>query len=188
MAERPKPTLDEPTLNQPVLNQSVLAQPSLAQPSLDGRWFAKRGSIADIEQGTTFQPKFSNEGLIPAIVTDASSGVVLMFAHMNEDALRLTLETAVAHFWSRSRGQLWKKGETSGNTLRVVELRTDCDQDVIWVTADIGQNGVACHTGAKSCFYRRIDTSSGVMSEIRLTTVEPTSAGHGSGSRKGSHS
>ncbi len=160
-----------------------------SQPDLNTRAFAQRGSIEDIEHGAIFQPKFSSDGLIPAIVTDASTGVVLMFAHMNEDALRLTLETRVAHFWSRSRGQLWKKGETSGNTLHVVEIRTDCDQDVIWVTADIGQKGVACHTGAKSCFYRRIDNSSAVVSEITLSFAEPSSAGFNNpDSRKGGHS
>ena len=90
--------------------------------------FAPRGTDKAIESGDVFQPKFSSDGLIPAIVTDAATGAVLMFAHMNSDALVLTLETGLAHFWSRSRKKLWKKGEDSGNTLAVSEIRTDCDQ------------------------------------------------------------
>src|SRR5436853_7511093 len=116
--------------------------------------FAPRGSDAEIEQGLTFQPKFDADGLIPAIVTDAGSGEVLMLAWMNAEALALTLETRVGHFWSRSRAKLWKKGEESGNTLRVSELRTDCDQDVVWLKAAIEGNGVACHTRERSCFNR----------------------------------
>src|SRR5258708_5755810 len=109
--------------------------------------FAPRGSSAEVEQGVVFQPKFDADGLIPAIVTDAASGDVLMFAWMNAEALALTLETRVGHFWSRSRAKLWKKGEESGNLLRVSELRTDCDQDVVWLKAAIQGDGVACHTG-----------------------------------------
>jgi phosphoribosyl-AMP cyclohydrolase len=118
--------------------------------------FASRGDPAEIEAGLTFQPKFGDDGLIPAIVTDAASGEVLMFAWMNADALALTMETGVGHFWSRSRGRLWKKGEDSGNVLRVRELRTDCDQDAIWLKVVVGGAGVACHTGARSCFYRSL--------------------------------
>src|SRR5262245_7305437 len=94
--------------------------------------FAKRGTPAEIEQGLVFQPHFDAGGLIPAIVTDARSGEVLMLAFMNAEALALTLETRIAHFWSRSRRKLWKKGEESGNLLEVAEARTDCDQDAIW--------------------------------------------------------
>jgi phosphoribosyl-AMP cyclohydrolase len=94
--------------------------------------------------------------LIPAIVTDAASGEVLMFAWMNAEALALTLETRLGHFWSRSRGRLWKKGEESGNLLNVSEVRTDCDQDVVWLKVVVEGDGVACHTGAKSCFYRAL--------------------------------
>ncbi len=114
----------------------------------------------DIEQGTQFQPRFDADGLVGAIVTDATSGVVLMFAWMNAEALRLTLETGVAHFWSRSRRKLWRKGEESGNTLRVQEARVDCDQDAIWLKVSVAGAGVACHTGAKSCFYRTIPVGS----------------------------
>src|SRR5436190_13722601 len=95
--------------------------------------FASRGSAGEIEQGLVFQPKFDADGLIPAIVTDAGSGEVLMLAWMNAEAVALTLETRIGHFWSRSRARLWKKGEESGNVLEVREVRTDCDQDVLWL-------------------------------------------------------
>ena len=118
--------------------------------------FAARGSTAEVEAGLTFQPKFDADGLIPAIVTDAGSGEVLMFAWMNAEALALTLETRLAHFWSRSRNKLWRKGEESGNVLTVEEMRTDCDQDVVWLKAAVAGDGVACHTGERSCFYRSL--------------------------------
>ncbi len=112
------------------------------------------GSQADLEQGSTFLPKFDADGLIGAIVTDHDTGTVLMFAWMNKEALQLTLDTGIGHFWSRSRKKLWRKGEESGNTLSVREARVDCDQDVIWLRVTVGGDGVACHTGARSCFYR----------------------------------
>jgi len=118
--------------------------------------FAERGPSEEVERGLSFQPAFDADGLIPAIVTDAASGEVLMFAWMNRQALARTLETRVAHFWSRSRGRLWRKGEESGNVLNVAEVLTDCDQDVVWLKATIAGNGVACHTGARSCFYRSV--------------------------------
>jgi phosphoribosyl-AMP cyclohydrolase len=120
------------------------------------RTFADRGSTREVETGLVFQPRFDADGLIPAIVTDAAGGDVLMFAWMNAEALALTLETRVAHFWSRSRSKLWKKGEESGNVLHVSEARTDCDQDVIWLKASVAGDGVACHTGERSCFYRAL--------------------------------
>lgn len=133
-----------------------------------------------IERTLRFLPKFAPDGLIPAIVTDANSGNVLMFAHMNEDALRLTLSSGVAHFWSRSRAKLWKKGEESGNLLKVREIRTDCDQDVVWLIVDIAGDGVACHTGEVSCFYRRVaaapDAPGGMLLEA---TTLPRPIGHG---------
>jgi phosphoribosyl-AMP cyclohydrolase len=122
--------------------------------------FSPRGTTAEIEQGSEFQPKFDNQGLIGAIVTDARSGEVLMFAHMNAEALGLTIALREAHFYSRSRQKLWKKGEDSGNVLRVIEIRTDCDQDVLWLKAEVTGAGVACHTGALSCFYRRLELGS----------------------------
>lgn len=119
--------------------------------------FPPRGDSHAIEQGSEFQPKFDADGLIPAIVTDAASGEVLMFAWMNTEALALTLATRKAHFWTRSRKKLWLKGEESGNVLAVEEMRTDCDQDVIWLRVSVRGDGVACHTGARSCFYRTVD-------------------------------
>ncbi len=123
--------------------------------------FATRGTAAEIERGSVFMPKFDADGLIPAIVTDSATGAVLMFAWMNAEALDLTRATRVAHFWTRSRARIWKKGEDSGNVLDVVELATDCDQDVMLVRVTVRGAGVACHTGARSCFYRRIDPASG---------------------------
>ena len=114
---------------------------------------------AGLDETDRFEPHYNSEGLIPAIVTDATDGTVLMFAFMNADALRLTQETGIAHFWSRSRKTLWKKGETSGNTIAVSDIRIDCDQDAIWIAGRIAGNGVACHTGKKSCFFRRITTT-----------------------------
>ena len=130
--------------------------------------FAPRTATNDIETGSVFRPKFDSHGLIPAIVTDAESGAVLMFAFMNEDALRLTLDTRTAHFWSRSRAKIWKKGEESGNLLSVKEIRTDCDQDVVWLRVTVAGDGVACHTGAKSCFYRTVEGSPDAENGIKL--------------------
>ena len=110
------------------------------------------------EEGSTFAPAFDEAGLIGAIVTAAEGGGVLMFAYMNWEALRLTLETGEAHFWSRSRQSLWRKGETSGNRLLVEEMRTDCDQDVLWLSVKLSGEA-ACHTGRRSCFYRRVKQS-----------------------------
>lgn len=108
----------------------------------------------DRETGASLDPKFDANGLITAVVTARDGGDVLMVAHMNAEALGLTRRTGEAHFWSRSRARLWKKGETSGHILKVVEMRIDCDQDAIWVIAE--PQGPACHTGEASCFYRTI--------------------------------
>jgi phosphoribosyl-AMP cyclohydrolase len=108
----------------------------------------------DRERGIELAPKYDAAGLITAVATDRS-GVLLMVAHMNAEALAATLATREAHFWSRSRGRLWKKGETSGHVLKLVEARIDCDQDALWLICD--PQGPACHTGEPSCFYRRID-------------------------------
>jgi phosphoribosyl-AMP cyclohydrolase len=113
------------------------------------------GTDHDREQGSVFLPKFDEAGLVTAVVTDAGSGAVLMVAHMNQDAIDATLATGQATFWSRSRGRLWRKGETSGHVLEVVDIRVDCDQDALWVIANPA--GPACHTGAPSCFYRKLE-------------------------------
>lgn len=109
------------------------------------------------EEGTVFAPKFDAHGLVIAIAQEASSGRVLMVAHMNAEALRLTIETGIAHYWSRSRQSLWKKGESSGELQQVVEMRTDCDQDAILISVVQTGRGAACHTGRKSCFYRIVE-------------------------------
>lgn len=118
--------------------------------------FAARGDIEAIESGTEFSPKFDADGLILAVAADAATGEVLMVAHMNVEALTKTIETGEAWFWSRSRKALWRKGETSGNTLAVVELRVDCDQDALLLKVQIAGDGVACHRGFRSCFYRTV--------------------------------
>jgi phosphoribosyl-AMP cyclohydrolase len=109
------------------------------------------------ETGSVLDPKWDRDGLITGVVTDAATGELLMVAHLNAEALALTQSTGEAHFWSRSRGRLWRKGEESGNVLRVVELRIDCDQDALWIKAEPA--GPACHTGELSCFYRVLDNS-----------------------------
>jgi phosphoribosyl-AMP cyclohydrolase len=109
----------------------------------------------DRDSTLALDPKFDAAGLITAVATDAATGELLMLAHMNAEALERTLATGEAHFWSRSRERLWKKGESSGHVLRVVEARIDCDQDAVWLKVDA--EGPACHTGARSCFFRRIE-------------------------------
>lgn len=118
--------------------------------------FPIAGSKSELEEGGVFTPRFDADGLIGCIVTDARDGAVLMFAHMNEEALRLTIETGIAHYWSRSRQRLWRKGDTSGQHQSVKEIRTDCDQDVLLLKVEPGGDGGACHTGRRSCFYRRL--------------------------------
>jgi len=114
---------------------------------------APRGSAREIEEGSVFAPKFDENGLIACVVTDARTAAPLMVAHMNAPALARTLETGEAWFYSRSRAKLWKKGETSGRVMRLVEMRVDCDQDVLWLKVEQAAEG-ACHTGRRSCFYR----------------------------------
>jgi phosphoribosyl-AMP cyclohydrolase len=113
----------------------------------------------DFEEGLSFQPKFDASGLVTCVATDAATSDVLMVAHMNEEALRKTIATGEAWYFSRSRQALWRKGETSGHVQRVVEMRLDCDQDALWIRVE--QTGAACHTGRHSCFYRRIEKADG---------------------------
>lgn len=122
--------------------------------------FPPPGSHEDLEEGLVLTPRFDRDGLVAAIVTDAAAGGVLMFAYMNAEALAATLSTGVAHFWSRSRGELWRKGETSGHEMTVEEMRVDCDQDALWLSVRVAGSGAACHTGRKSCFYRRVPVGS----------------------------
>ena len=113
----------------------------------------------DREEGLALKPKFDASGLVTCVATDAATGEVLMVAHMNDEALRKTIESGEAWYFSRSRNALWRKGETSGQTQRVVEIRLDCDQDAVWLRVE--QKGAACHTGRQSCFYRRVEAGEG---------------------------
>ncbi len=115
--------------------------------------------INDREEALKFQPKFDAAGLVTCVATDAGSGEVLMVAHMNEEALRKTISSGEAWYFSRSRNSLWRKGETSGHGQRVVEMRMDCDQDAVWIRVE--QTGAACHTGRRSCFYRKVGGGEG---------------------------
>ena len=110
-----------------------------------------------LEHGRVLAPRFDAAGLIAAIATDADTGEVLMFAWMNAEALAKTLETGEAHYFSRSRGELWRKGATSGQVQQLTEIRIDCDQDAVWLKVRPQGDGGACHTGARSCFYRAIE-------------------------------
>jgi phosphoribosyl-AMP cyclohydrolase len=112
-------------------------------------------AVDEREEGLSFQPKFDASGLLTCVATDVATGELLMVAHMNEEALRKTIETGEAWYFSRSRKALWRKGETSGHLQRVREIRTDCDQDAVWIKVE--QVGAACHTGRHSCFYRKIE-------------------------------
>ena len=120
-----------------------------------------------LEDGSALTPRFGPDGLLPCITQEAASGEILMLAYMNEEALRKTIETGVAHYWSRSRQALWRKGDTSGQVQRVLDLRIDCDQDAVLLRVAVGGDGKACHTGRKSCFYRKLE-GLGDVSSARL--------------------
>ena len=117
--------------------------------------FKKRDNIKEVEEGKYLAPKFDKNGLIPVITTDCQNGGILMHAYMNAEALKKTIETKEAHYWSRSRNKIWHKGQISGFVQKVKEIRIDDDQDSIWLLVDIGK-GASCHVGYKSCFYRSI--------------------------------
>ncbi|TXM59240.1 phosphoribosyl-AMP cyclohydrolase [Methylobacterium sp. WL120] len=118
--------------------------------------FDPPGSRTEVEEGAAFTPRFDRDGLVACIAVDAQDGRVLMLAHMNAESLRRTLETGEAWYWSRSRRELWHKGATSGQVQRVVEMRTDCDQDALLITVAVGGDGGCCHTGRRACFYRSV--------------------------------
>jgi phosphoribosyl-AMP cyclohydrolase len=115
---------------------------------------SQSSTSTDVEESLTLQPKFDSAGLVTCITTDANTGMLLMVAHMNQEALSRTIASGDAWYFSRSRNALWRKGETSGQLQRVVEMRVDCDQDAVWLRVE--QQGAACHTGRMSCFYRRV--------------------------------
>ena len=112
------------------------------------------------DTGLTLNPKYDKDGLITAVASNVETGELLMLAHMNADALAATIETKIAHFWSRSRERLWRKGEESGNELHVMDMRIDCDQDALWLL--VRPVGPACHTGRRSCFFRRVTDDAGL--------------------------
>ena len=130
--------------------------------------FAKRKSVKQVEEGNVLAPKFNSDGIIPAVVTETTSGEVLMLGFMNEESLTKTIETEQADYWSRSRGALWKKGETSGMIHRIDEILIDDDQDSLWIKVSIEGLGASCHVGYKSCFYRSLQnvTEDGVELEF----------------------
>ena len=132
--------------------------------------FAERSTIEFVEEGTSLAPKFNSDGVIPVVVTETSSGLVLMLGYMNKQALDQTILTKEAHYWSRSREILWKKGESSGMTHKVDEILIDDDQDSVWLKVTIEGLGASCHVGYKSCFYRLIDSVE--ESEVKLNFTE----------------
>ena len=117
--------------------------------------FKKRDNIKEVEEGKYLAPKFDKNGLIPVITTDFQTGDILMHGYMNDEALKKTIESKEAHYWSRSRNKIWHKGQVSGFIQKVQEIRIDDDQDSVWLSVDIGQ-GASCHVGYRSCFYRSI--------------------------------
>jgi phosphoribosyl-AMP cyclohydrolase len=121
--------------------------------------FPAPGSKRDLEEGSALTPRFDADGLITVVTTHADTGEVLMVAHMNDAALAKTLETKEAWYWSRSRGELWHKGATSGQIQTLVEMRVDCDQDALLLKVRVGGDGGCCHTGRRSCFYRIVESA-----------------------------
>ncbi len=118
--------------------------------------FPNPGTKAELEEGDVLTPRFDADGLVVCVTVDAKDNSILMLAYMNAEALKLTLDTGIAHYWSRSRQSLWRKGDTSGQIQKVIEIRVDCDQDALLMSVEPGGDGGACHTGRRSCFYRKV--------------------------------
>ncbi len=145
--------------------------------SLEPNSFAERKSIEQVEEGYELAPKFDAHGLIPVVCTDFASGELLMHGYMNEEALRKTIETGEAHYYSRSRKVLWHKGATSGLVQKIKELRIDDDQDCVWIRVEVSLSGASCHVGYRSCFYRAVPVAENLgtskkFSEIKLKYLE----------------
>jgi len=138
--------------------------------------FAARNTVKQVEEGFDLAPKFDADGLIPCITTEAGSGEVLMLGYMNVEALWRTIATSEAHYWSRSRQCLWRKGETSGLVQQVVDMRIDDDQDAIWLRVHVSGSGASCHVGYRSCFYRSVELGGQAGKTARLTFMEPAKA------------
>ena len=136
--------------------------------------FRARQSVEQVEEGTDFAPKFGADGLLPCITTDADSDEVLMLGWMNEEALRLTIETGEAHYFSRARQVLWRKGATSGLVQKVVEARIDDDQDAIWLRVSVAGSGASCHVGYRSCFYRAVPVAEDAGQPLRFVENQKT--------------
>lgn len=136
--------------------------------------FSRPGAKRDVEEGAAFAPAFDADGLIVCVTVEFASGDVLMVAYMNREALRLTIETGVAHYWSRSRRALWRKGDTSGQVQTVRAMLVDCDQDALVLKVEAGGDGKACHTGRRSCFYRQVVGGAG---EVHLAFIEAPGGG-----------
>lgn len=135
-------------------------------------WFAARTSVEEVEEGCRLAPKFDADGLIPVVTTDAQSGEVLMIGWMNDEALIRTIETGEAHYWSRSRAQIWHKGATSGLVQTVRDFRIDDDQDAVWLVVDVAGSGASCHVGYRSCFYRSVPVGTPGESPVTLRFEE----------------
>lgn len=134
--------------------------------------FARRASITQVEEGTALTPKFDRDGHIPVVTTDAQSGEVLMMGVMTAEALRLTIQTGEAHYFSRARQCLWHKGATSGLVTRVVEMRIDDDQDAVWLRVEVA-GGASCHVGYRSCFYRAVGNDGGLRFTESVKVFDP---------------
>ena len=138
-----------------------------------GAAFAARRTVEQVEEGLALAPRFDADGLIPCITTDASTGEVLMLGYMNGEALQRTIATGEAHYWSRSRRCLWRKGATSGLVQEVVEMRIDDDQDAVWLRVRVAGSGASCHVGYRSCFYRSVELGGPSGGPARLVCTEP---------------
>jgi len=134
--------------------------------------FATRRSVEQVEEGKELAPKFDADGLIPVVTSDAASGEVLMLGYMNAEALARTIQSGEAHYWSRSRRTLWRKGTTSGLVQRVIELRVDDDQDAIWLRVEVLGAGASCHVGYRSCFYRTVPVGAAAEAGMALSFTE----------------
>ncbi len=134
--------------------------------------FAERATVKQVEEGVELAPKFDDRGLIPAVTTDFESGELLMHGFMDEEALRRTIETGEAHYYSRSREAIWHKGATSGLVQNIIEMRIDDDQDCVWLRVRVDGNGASCHVGYRSCFYRSLQTGALPDAPVTLSFEE----------------
>ncbi len=134
--------------------------------------FAARTTVEQVEEGLALAPRFDADGLIPCITTDADTGEALMLGYMNSEALQRTIATGEAHYWSRSRRCLWRKGATSGLVQEVVEMRIDDDQDAVWLRVQVAGSGASCHVGYRSCFYRSVELGGPPGGPARLVFTE----------------